>query len=149
MKPLLVQTRNLLPAAESNDSERILIPVIPWHRHLHANEIAYTENGAIVRVGTRAQPLSAHATVFIPQRTWVKMRNAGSTPVRLVAVFDRPDFDGFLRCTSVLARASARPLDRAGMARCMRMGQVDTGNRLFREADRTGVRLKMGKASPP
>ncbi|HZT13363.1 MAG TPA: cupin domain-containing protein [Candidatus Baltobacteraceae bacterium] len=112
---LLMLAEQMLPGA-----------VIPWHRHLHADEIVYTENGTIdVRVGARAQRLGAHATVFIPQDTWVTIRNAGSAPVRLVAVFDRPDFDGFLRCTSVPAGASARPLDRAAMARCMELGQVE------------------------
>ena len=99
--------------------------VIPWHRHLHEDEIVYTENGTIdVRVGNMQSRLGSHATVYIPRGTWVTIRNAGSGTIRLVAVFNKPAFGAFLRCVSVPPGMARRPLNRNQLAACMKKGDV-------------------------
>jgi quercetin dioxygenase-like cupin family protein len=100
--------------------------VIPWHRHLHEDEIVYTENGTIhARVGDQEATLGSHATVYIPRNTWVTIRNLGAVPVRLIAIFDRSDFDTFLRCTSRAPGETLRTLSKRDATACQRAGDVE------------------------
>jgi quercetin dioxygenase-like cupin family protein len=96
------------------------------HRHLHEDEILLTENGKIrVRVGDDEAVLGPHATVFIPQNTWVTLTNVGSETIRLVAIFDRPGYDAYLRCSSVPAGQPARTLTRRQDEACAKAGDVE------------------------
>ncbi len=112
---LVLITEELLPGA-----------VIPWHRHLDQDEIVYTENGTVyAQVGDRTESLGPHATIFIPRKTWVTIKNSGQTTVRLLAVFNHPDFAQFLRCTSVPAGQQGHALTRTQVDTCYRSGDAE------------------------
>ena len=112
---LVVLTEDLLPGA-----------VIPWHRHMHQDEVVYTENGTVyAQVGNRATSLGAHATIFIPRRTWVSIRNNGSVTVRLLAIFNHPGFEKFLRCISVPIGQPVHPLTQAQVDTCYSSGDAE------------------------
>jgi quercetin dioxygenase-like cupin family protein len=99
------------------------------HRHLHEDEILYAENGTIwARVGNRVAVLGPHATVFVPHDTWVTIKNVGSQTVRLVAVFDRPGYDAYLRCSSTIAGGTPRPLTKREDNACAERGDVEYGS---------------------
>ena len=96
------------------------------HRHFHEDEIIYTENGTIwARVGDREAVLGAHATVFVPHNTWVEIRNVGSQTVKLVAIFDRPGYDAYLRCASTIAGETPRLLTKQEDGACAKRGDVE------------------------
>jgi quercetin dioxygenase-like cupin family protein len=100
--------------------------VIPWHRHLDQDEIVYTENGRIfARVGDRSASLGPHATIFIPRKMWVTIRNNGPATVRLVAIFNRTGFEQFLRCISVPSGQPVRALTQAQLNACYRLGDAE------------------------
>lgn len=112
---LVLITEELLPGA-----------VIPWHRHLDQDEIVYTENGTVyAQVGDRTESLGPHATIFIPRKTWVTIKNSGQTTVRLLAVFNHPDFAQFLRCISVPAGRQGHALTRTQVDTCYRSGDAE------------------------
>jgi quercetin dioxygenase-like cupin family protein len=100
--------------------------VIPWHRHLHEDEIVYTENGSIyAHVGNRAASLGPHATVFIPHDTWVTIKNTGTQTIRLIAIFNHPGFERYLRCTSVAAGRPAHTMTPSEVHACIRLGDAE------------------------
>lgn len=112
---LVMLTEDLRPGA-----------VIPWHRHLQQDEIVYTETGTVrARVGNRSATLGPHATIFIPRRTWVTIENAGAETVRLLAIFNRPGFERFLRCISVPAGTPVHALTQADVNTCYRLGDAE------------------------
>jgi hypothetical protein len=99
---------------------------IPWHRHLHQDEIVYIESGSIaVHVGNRIGTLRAHGTLYIPRHTWVTIRNANSEDVRLLAIFNQPAFGRYLRCTSVPEGQPTHRLSKSELAACRRLGDVE------------------------
>jgi quercetin dioxygenase-like cupin family protein len=112
---LVMLTEDLLPGA-----------VIPWHRHLHEDEIVYTENGTVfAQVADRSAVLGAHSTIFIPRTTWVTIRNNGSATVRLVAIFNRRGFEEFLRCVSVPVGQPTHALTQEQVNECYRLGDAE------------------------
>lgn len=112
---LVMLTEDLLPGA-----------VIPWHRHLNQDEIVYTESGTVLaQVGDRSASLGPHATIFIPRKMWVTIRNNGPATVRLLAIFNRPGFEQFLRCISVPGGQPIHALTQAQVDACYRLGDAE------------------------
>jgi oxalate decarboxylase/phosphoglucose isomerase-like protein (cupin superfamily) len=84
---------------------------IPPHRHPHADEILFVYGGTgYAEVGGRADTVRAGATIYMPRNTAVRLRNTGSTPLRIAAFFSRPGYETYMRDISVPEGAPAPPL---------------------------------------
>jgi mannose-6-phosphate isomerase-like protein (cupin superfamily) len=98
---------------------------IPTHKHLEQDEIVLIEKGTIhAHVGDQERDLHAGGMVFIPQHTWVSLKNTGTEPASIVAIFSAPGFEDHLRCESVPAGEKPTTLSRAEENECDRIGHV-------------------------
>jgi quercetin dioxygenase-like cupin family protein len=67
---------------------------IPLHIHPTVEEVVVIEEGeAEVTLGDERRVVGAGAVVFIPPGTPHGTRNAGTTPLRVQAIFPTPDID--------------------------------------------------------
>ncbi|MDQ6718370.1 MAG: cupin domain-containing protein [Gemmatimonadota bacterium] len=90
---------------------------IPPHRHLLSDEILFIHSGSgTVQVGDKTGTVSAGATVYIPANTRITLRNTGSVPLAVVALFARQGFEDYLRETSALKGEAFVPLTPAELA---------------------------------
>jgi len=63
---------------------------IPYHRHLHEDEVLYILSGsAHVHVGSLEGDARPGTIVFIPRDTWVSVQPAGKKPLALLFAFKR------------------------------------------------------------
>ncbi|MEO6864391.1 MAG: cupin domain-containing protein [Gemmatimonadaceae bacterium] len=84
---------------------------IPPHRHPNADEILFVYGGTgYAVVGGRADTVRAGATIYMPRSTSVRLRNTGTEPLRIIAVFSRPGYEAYMRDISVPEGAPAPPL---------------------------------------
>jgi quercetin dioxygenase-like cupin family protein len=98
---------------------------IPYHRHLHEDEILYIVSGrAHVHVGSLMGDAGPGATVFIPRNTWVSLQPDGKTPISLVFAFNAPGFDSYMRCESVPLGERSQRVTVAEDQRCQKQGDV-------------------------
>jgi mannose-6-phosphate isomerase-like protein (cupin superfamily) len=98
---------------------------IPYHRHLHEDEMLYVDSGiAHVHVGGLEGDARAGGIVFIPRNTWVSVRNTGKKPVLLLFAFNAPGFDRYMRCESVAAGEQPTKMTNAEDRNCTRLGDV-------------------------
>lgn len=98
---------------------------IPYHRHLHEDEVLYIVSGsAKVHVGSHEGDARSGAIVFIPRDTWVSVQSAGKTPISLLFAFNAPGFDRYMRCESVPVGQRAQPVTVEEDRRCTKMGDV-------------------------
>lgn len=98
---------------------------IPYHRHLHEDEVLYIGSGtAHVHVGSLEGDARAGALVFVPRDTWVSLRNVGKTPISLLFGFNAPGFDRYMRCESVPRGQAAPPLSVPEDQHCSTLGDV-------------------------
>jgi quercetin dioxygenase-like cupin family protein len=98
---------------------------IPTHKHLEQDELVLIEKGTIhAHVGDQEGDLHAGGMVFIPQRTWVSLKNVGTEPASIVAIFSAPGFEDHLRCESVPAGEKPTTISRAEENECDRLGHV-------------------------
>jgi quercetin dioxygenase-like cupin family protein len=102
----------------NNGSQRLVLgeedvrpgAVIPKHKHLDQDEILLIQTGAAhVWLGDSERDLHAGGLVFIPQNTWISVKNTSSDPMHLVFIFSAPGFEDYMRCTSVPANAKETP----------------------------------------
>ena len=71
---------------------------IPRHRHLHEEEAVFIHRGALdVQLATQRTMAGAGATIFIPESTWISLRNPGPDTAEIVYVFNEPAFAQCLR----------------------------------------------------
>src|SRR5579859_1466034 len=99
--------------------------VIPMHKHLEQDEILFLQNGvAHVTLGGQQRDVHGGATVFIPQGTWISVKNTGSEPIGVVYVFSSPGYENYMRCTSVPAGKPVRPMTLQERDRCMPAAHV-------------------------
>jgi quercetin dioxygenase-like cupin family protein len=76
--------------------------VIPTHKHLEQDEIVLIEKGTLyAKVGDQERDLHAGGLVFIPQGTWVTLKNVGLDTASIVGFFSAPGFEDHMRCESV------------------------------------------------
>ena len=99
---------------------------IPYHRHLHEDEVLYIVSGsAHVHVGSIAGNAGPGAIVFIPRDTWVSVQPTGKAPVSLFFAFNAPGFDNYMRCESALLGERAQPVTSEEDRRCTKAGDVE------------------------
>ena len=110
---------------------------IPTHKHLEQDEIVLIEKGTIhAHVGDQERDLRAGGMVFIPQHTWVSLKNTGTEPASIVAIFSAPGFEDHLRCESVptgekpitISLAEENECDHLGHVVYRDRGEKDSGN---------------------
>jgi quercetin dioxygenase-like cupin family protein len=90
---LVLGTEELLPNAR-----------IPKHKHLEQDEILLIQSGtAHVWLGDKESDVHAGGMVFIPQDTWISLKNNGNETIGLVFIFSAPGFEEAMRCNSVPA----------------------------------------------
>ena len=98
---------------------------IPYHRHLHEDEMLYLATGtAHVHVGPLEGDAHAGAIVFIPRDTWVTVRNIGKTPVLFLFAFNAPSFDRYMRCESVPPGQPVQRMTAQEDKSCEKLGDV-------------------------
>lgn len=84
---------------------------IPPHRHPNADEILFIHAGTgVARVGDEDAMVSAGAMIYMPRNTSVRLRNTGSGPLRIVAIFSQPGYEEYMRDISVPEGQAAVPL---------------------------------------
>jgi quercetin dioxygenase-like cupin family protein len=81
------------------------------HRHEHADEILFIHRGTgVALLGTRSATVTAGTTIYIPPNTHISLRNTGTEPLSIVAIFARPGFENYVREISVPEGEQAPPL---------------------------------------
>lgn len=84
---------------------------IPPHRHPHADEIIFVYGGTGIAVLEGSQSaVSTGATIYMPRNTSVRLRNTGTGPLRIAAIFSQPGYDEYMRDISVAQGDVAMPL---------------------------------------
>jgi quercetin dioxygenase-like cupin family protein len=118
---------------QSNGSQHLVLvtedmppgAAIPTHKHLEQDEIVLIEKGTVhAHVGDQERELHAGGMVFIPQRTWVSLKNVGTESASIVAIFSAPGFEDHLRCESVPAGEKPTTISQAEENVCDRMGHA-------------------------
>jgi quercetin dioxygenase-like cupin family protein len=81
------------------------------HHHEHADEILFVHRGTgLALLGDRSDTVTAGATIYIPPKTRISLRNTGTEPLSIVAIFARPGMEGYMRAISVPEGERASPL---------------------------------------
>jgi quercetin dioxygenase-like cupin family protein len=110
---------------------------IPTHKHLEQDEIVLIEKGTIhAHVGDQERDLHAGGMVFIPQHTWVSLKNIGAEPAGIVGIFSAPGFEDHLRCESVPAGEKPTTISLAEENECDRIGHVVYRDRGEKDPDK-------------
>jgi quercetin dioxygenase-like cupin family protein len=110
---------------------------IPTHKHLEQDEIVLIEKGTVhAHVGDQERDLHAGGMVFIPQHTWVSLKNTGTEPASIVAIFSAPGFEDHLRCESVPAGEKPTTISLAEENECDRLGHVVYRDRAEKDPDK-------------
>ena len=90
---------------------------IPPHRHPDADEILFIHAGSgVARLAGREATVSAGAMIYMPRNTSVRLRNTGSGPLRIVAIFSQPGYEEYMRDISVSEGRAAAPLSVAELS---------------------------------
>ena len=72
------------------------------HTHLVADEILFIHRGAgVATLGGRESPVRSGATIYIPRRVQISLRNTGSEPLGVAFIFSKPGFEALMRDNSV------------------------------------------------
>jgi len=130
---------------KANGSEHLMLGIedmppgaaIPTHKHLEQDEIVLIEKGTIhAHVGDKERDLHAGGMVFIPEHTWVSLKNSGTEPASIVAIFSAPGFEDHLRCESVLAGEKPTTISIAEENECDRLGHVVYRDRGEKDPDK-------------
>jgi mannose-6-phosphate isomerase-like protein (cupin superfamily) len=130
---------------KSNGSEHLVLgtedmppgAAIPTHKHLGQDEIVLIEKGTIhAHVGDQERDLHAGGMVFIPQRTWVNLKNTGTEPASITFLFSAPGFEDHLRCESVPASEKPTTISIAEENECDRLGHVVYRDRGEKDPDK-------------
>jgi quercetin dioxygenase-like cupin family protein len=99
---------------------------IQKHKHLAQDEILLIQSGtAHVWLGDRESEVHAGGMVFIPQDTWISLKNTGKEPVGLVFIFSAPGFEETMRCNSVPAGEKPTLLTPEQKLECSHKGHVE------------------------
>jgi len=90
---------------------------IPPHRHPDADEILLIHAGTgVARLAGRETMVGTGAVIYMPRNTSVRLRNTGSEPLRIVAIFSKPGYEEYMRDISVLEGHAALPLSVAELS---------------------------------
>jgi quercetin dioxygenase-like cupin family protein len=81
------------------------------HRHPHSDEIIFIHGGTgLASLAGRQASVAAGATIYMPRNTVVGLRNNGTEPLRIVAIFSQPGYEEYLREISVPEGETPIPL---------------------------------------
>jgi quercetin dioxygenase-like cupin family protein len=84
---------------------------IPPHRHPHSDEIIFIHGGTgLASLVGRQASVTTGATIYMPRNTVVGLRNTGTEPLRIVAIFSQPGYEEYLREISVPEGQTPTPL---------------------------------------
>jgi quercetin dioxygenase-like cupin family protein len=98
---------------------------IPTHKHLEQDEIVLIEKGTIhAKVGDQQRDLHAGGLVFIPQGTWVTLKNVGPDTASIVGFFSAPGFEDHMRCESVPPNEKPTTITQSEENVCDHIGHV-------------------------
>ena len=103
---------------------------IPKHRHLAQDEIVLIHSGkARVWLGDQERDLHAGGLVFIPENTWVSLKNVGTDPISLTFIFSAPGFEDTMRCNSVPAGEKPTQITPEQQKECAHLGHAESAGR--------------------
>ena len=75
---------------------------IQAHRHPAMDEIVFVHRGTgAAELGDRTASVGPGATIYIPPKTRVTLRNTGTEPLAVAYFFSQPGYEEYLRDTSV------------------------------------------------
>lgn len=81
------------------------------HRHPHSDEIIFIYGGTgLALLAGRQATVTTGATIYMPRNTVVGLRNTGSEPLKIVAIFSQPGYEEYLREISVPEGQTPPPL---------------------------------------
>jgi quercetin dioxygenase-like cupin family protein len=81
------------------------------HRHPHSDEIIFIHGGTgLASLAGRQATVAAGATIYMPRNAVVGLRNTGTEPLRIVAIFSQPGYEEYLRAISVPEGETPKPL---------------------------------------
>ena len=84
---------------------------IALHHHPHSDEILFIHAGTgLASLGGRQAVVTSGATIYMPRNTVVGLRNTGTEPLKIIGIFSRPGFEGYLREISVPEGQTPAPL---------------------------------------
>lgn len=84
---------------------------IPPHRHPHSDEIIFIHGGTgLASLAGRQASVTTGATIYMPRNTVVGLRNTGTEPLKIVAIFSQPGYEEYLREISVPEGQAPAPL---------------------------------------
>ena len=90
---------------------------IPPHRHPDADEILFIHAGTgVATLAGQTTTVGAGAVIYMPRNSSVRLRNTGSGPLRIVAIFSRPGYEEYMRDISVPYGQPAVPLSAAELS---------------------------------
>ena len=103
---------------------------IPKHRHLIQDEILLLHSGnAHVWLGDQERDLHAGGLVFIPENTWISLKNVGAEPASLTFVFSAPGFEDTMRCNSVPAGETPTQITPEEQKECAHLEHAESASR--------------------
>jgi len=103
---------------------------IPKHRHLAQDEIVLIHSGkARVWLGDQERDLDAGGLVFIPENTWVSLKNVGTDPISLTFIFSAHGFEDTMRCNSVPAGEKPTQITPEQQKECAHLGHAESAGR--------------------
>ena len=103
---------------------------IPKHRHLIQDEILLIQSGkAHVWLGDQESDVHAGGLVFIPENTWISLKNTGTEPIGLTFIFSAPGFEDTMRCNSVPAGETPTKITPEQQKECAHLGHAESAGR--------------------
>ena len=87
---------------------------VPVHRHNRDEEILFVQRGVVtMTLGEREAEVEAGGTVYIPQGTWIGVRNTGTELATIVAIFAHPDMETCFHLLGKVESGEVSPEERA------------------------------------
>jgi len=81
------------------------------HRHPHSDEIIFIHGGTgLASLAGKQATVTTGATIYMPRNAVVGLRNTGTEPLRIVAIFSKPGYEDYLREISVPEGQTPTPL---------------------------------------
>ncbi|HEY6271030.1 MAG TPA: cupin domain-containing protein [Terriglobales bacterium] len=129
---------------KSNGSQHLVLltedmppgAAIARHKSLEQDEIVLIEKGTIhALLGDQERDLHAGGMVFVPEHTWVSLKNIGTESASIVGIFSAPGFEDHLRCESVPANEKPTTISRAEEHACDHLGHAVYRERGEKDSD--------------
>lgn len=81
------------------------------HTHLVADEILFIHRGTgVATLDGRESPVRAGATIYIPRKVQISVRNTSNEPLGVAFIFSKPGFEELMRDNSVLEGQPVTPI---------------------------------------